>query len=144
MATRGAALSAAWAWPVPLAQPEKLQRYEAGLKELLARQGLDGRAQLDSLSLAEVVVDVTTLISLEFEVEREREPQNVTLGACWPLTTIMNPFMLGRLFTRPTITQQSNPEEQCCGRAFIGAAQRDAWCVGLSSRHHEPSMLVDP
>ncbi|KAK9906869.1 hypothetical protein WJX75_009407 [Coccomyxa subellipsoidea] len=80
VASRGAALSAAWAWPVPLAQPAKLQRYEAGLKELLARQGLDGRVQLDSLSLAEVVVDVVTLLSLEFEVEREREQQNVTLG----------------------------------------------------------------
>lgn len=65
---------------MPLAQPAKLQRYEAVLKELLARQGLDGRQQLDSLSLAEVVVDVTTLLSLEFEVEREGGQQNVTLG----------------------------------------------------------------
>lgn len=107
MASRGAALSAAWAWPVPLAQPAKLQRYEAGLKELLARQGLDGRVQLDSLSLAEVVVDVVTLLSLEFEVEREREQQNVTLGvlACRTCTIVIIHAC------KPLIAKECNLEE---------------------------------
>ncbi|BDA46317.1 hypothetical protein COCOBI_08-4090 [Coccomyxa sp. Obi] len=80
VASGGGAVSAAWAWPMPAVQPAKLQQYEAGLKELLARHGLDGKQQVDNLSLTEVVVDVTTLLSVEFEVERERQEQNLTAG----------------------------------------------------------------
>lgn len=80
VASGGGAVSAAWAWPMPAVQAAKLQQYEAGLKELLARHGLDGKQQVDSLSLTEAVVDVTTLLSVEFEVERERQERNLTAG----------------------------------------------------------------
>lgn len=73
---------------MPLVAPPRLQRYEAGLKELLARHGLGGNTALDSLRLAEVAVDVTTLLSVEFEVVRTRAQQNITEGArCLPATT---------------------------------------------------------
>ena len=80
---------------MPAVQPAKLQEYEVGLKELLARHGLDGKQQVDSLSLTEVVVDVTTLLSVEFEVERERQERNLTAGL-WRSSHIDSPLLLAQ------------------------------------------------
>lgn len=39
-------ITAAWAWPMPAVQPAQLERYESGLRELLARHGLEGHGQV--------------------------------------------------------------------------------------------------
>jgi hypothetical protein len=81
-AEEGNELAAAWVWPMPAVQPAQLERYENGLRELLARHGLNGHDQVESIRLVETAVDMVTLLSLEFELERSRPQEEVTGELC--------------------------------------------------------------
>ena len=67
----GASVAAAPSvWPLPGVAAGHLHGYEAALKELVARDGQ--RGSVHSMRLTETGVDVLTLLSVDFEVEREK------------------------------------------------------------------------
>jgi hypothetical protein len=57
-----------------------LEGYEAGLREVLARHGLDGKGGVASLRIRQMAVDPVTLLQVEFAARREAGLLNATAG----------------------------------------------------------------
>jgi hypothetical protein len=80
-----AAVSRAWAWPLPQAGAAALARYEALARELVLRHGKGGARTLRSVRLASAAAEAHTLVRFELDVQHARAlNESTTPGGLLP------------------------------------------------------------